>query len=228
MCPENRLLCEEIEFFTLPLYPASVFSLLSYSAMAKTSHLSSQTRGNLPYFLALLATALMAFVLNAEGRVWWCKWGDRSIYINQAWGSSHTSQHLFDPYTFTHVVHGILFFWLTGLIFRNLSGGWRFFIAIVVEAGWEIVENSSYVIRQYRENTASLDYFGDSVANSIGDVIACAAGFWIAVRIGWRRSVFLFILIEVGLLFWIRDSLLLNVVMLLYPLDWVKAWQSSI
>ena len=179
----------------------------------------------LPFYLSALATAAMALILSLEGRIWWCKFGDTSIYVHQAWGSSHTSQHFFDPYTFTHVLHGVLFFWLAGMIFKNLANDWRFVIAMVAEAGWELVENSNYVIQQYRENTASLDYFGDSVANSVGDVTACAAGFWVAVKIGWWRSLAFFVFIELALLIWIRDSLLLNVVMLICPLEWVKAWQ---
>jgi hypothetical protein len=181
----------------------------------------------LPVYWSVLATAAMALVLSLEGRIWWCKFGDARVYVNQAWGSSHTSQHFFDPYTFTHVLHGVLFFWIAGWLFERLDNRWRFLIAVIAEAGWEIVENSSYVIQQYRENTASLDYFGDSVANSVGDVLACSAGFWIAVRIGWWRSLAFFLVVEGALLFFIRDSLLLNVVMLVYPLDWVKAWQSA-
>lgn len=170
-------------------------------------------------------TAIMAIVLHFMGRVWWCKSGDAAIYVHQAWGSSHTSQHLFDPYTFTHILHGVLFFWLTGLIFSALAMQWRFLIAVVVEAAWEILENSPFIIEKYRENTASLDYFGDSIANSIGDVVACSFGFWIAYKVGWWRSLIFFVLTELMLLWWIRDSLLLNILMLIIPLDGVKTWQ---
>ncbi len=179
----------------------------------------------LPFGVSLAATAIMVAVLWMMGRVWWCTIGDWSIYIHQAWGSSHTSQHLFDPYSFTHVLHGVLFFWLSGLIFKRLPIEWRFAIAIVVEAAWEILENSPIIIEKYRENTASLEYFGDSIANSIGDVIACSLGFWIAYKVGWWRSLIFFVLTEFMLLFWIRDSLLLNIIMLLVPLDGVKSWQ---
>ena len=188
---------------------------------------ASKNSNWLPIYLGALVTAVMALVLSLEGRIWWCKFGDARIYVNQAWGCSHTSQHFFDQYTFTHELHGVLFFWLAGWLFENLGNRWRFLIALIAEAGWELVENSSYVIQQYRENTASRDYFGDSVANSVGDVLACAAGFWIAVRIGRWPSLAFFLAVEVALLVWIRDSLLLNVVMLVYPLEWVKAWQSA-
>ena len=169
--------------------------------------------------------ALMALVLRGQGRIWWCKSGDWAIYINQAWGSSHTSQHLLDPYSFTHLLHGIAFFWLTSLIFAKLNVGWRFSISILAEAAWEVFENSSFIIEKYRENTASLDYFGDSIANSVGDVLACSLGFWIAYKIGWWRSLAFFVAVEAVLLIWIRDSLMLNILMLIYPIDAIKQWQ---
>ena len=179
----------------------------------------------LPIALSVAATGSMVLLLYWQGRVWWCKFGDFAIYVNEAWNSSHTSQHLLDPYTFTHILHGILFFWIAGLVFSKLSMSWRFFIAIFVEAGWEVLENTNYIIDKYRANTASLDYFGDSIWNSVGDVLACAVGFWVAVKVGWWRSLIFFALVELGLLIWIRDSLLLNILMLLYPMDSVKDWQ---
>lgn len=179
----------------------------------------------LPIALSVAAMGLMVVLLYGQGRVWWCKFGDFAIYVNEAWNSSHTSQHLLDPYTFTHVLHGVLFFWIAGLVFSKLSMWWRFFIAIFVEAGWEVLENTNYIIEKYRANTASLDYFGDSIWNSVGDVLACAVGFWVAVKVGWWRSLIFFALVELGLLIWIRDSLLLNILMLLFPMDSVKDWQ---
>jgi hypothetical protein len=182
----------------------------------------------LPLILAITATVLMIVVLRVQGRIWWCKLGDYSIYVNQAWNSPHTSQHLFDPYTFTHVLHGVLFFWLTGSLFSKLSATWRFSIAVFAEAAWEILENSNFIIEIYRKNTASLDYFGDSIFNSVGDVLGCAVGFGIAYKLGWWKSLIFFLLVEIVLLWWIRDGLLLNILMLIYPLDSVKHWQMNI
>ena len=170
----------------------------------------------------------MAFVLWSQGRIWWCKSGDLAVYINQAWNSSHTSQHLFDPYTFTHVLHGVLAFWLAGVLLKRLDMQWRFVVAIVGEAAWEVLENSRYIIEKYRENTASLDYFGDSIMNSVGDLLACAIGFAIAVRLGVWRSLAFFVAVEVVLLLWIRDGLMLNILMLIYPLDAIKSWQMGV
>lgn len=178
-----------------------------------------------PWLLSIAVAALMAAILNFQGRIWWCALGDRAIYINDAWNSSHTSQHFLDPYTFTHILHGVSFFWLTSLIFSRLSGGWRFLIGVVAEAGWEILENSNYIIEKYRANTASLDYFGDSIANSVGDLAACAFGFWIAYKLGWWRSLIFFVAVELSLMIWIRDGLLLNILMLFYSSDAIKQWQ---
>ncbi len=181
----------------------------------------------LPVILSFGASVLMVMLLFLQGRIWWCKLGDYRIYVHEAWNSSHTSQHFLDPYTFTHVLHGVMFFWLVSLLFRRMKLVWQFFIAMTIEAAWEVAENTNAVIELYRQNTASLDYFGDSIFNSVGDVFACAAGFYIACKLGWKRSLFFFLLTEIVLLFWIRDSLLLNILMLIYPLDSIKSWQTG-
>ena len=179
----------------------------------------------LPLLSTVAVVGFMTFVLWSQGRIWWCKSGDLAVYINQAWNSSHTSQHLFDPYTFTHILHGVLAFWLAGVLLKRFDMRWRFVAAVVGEAAWEVLENSSYIIEKYRENTASLDYFGDSIMNSVGDVLACAIGFAIAAKLGRWKSLAFFVLVELALLIWIRDGLLLNILMLIYPMDWIKAWQ---
>jgi hypothetical protein len=182
----------------------------------------------IPWIISAAVLVSMTVILRFQERIWWCKLGDYAIYINEAWNSPHTSQHFLDPYTFTHILHGILFFWLASLIFYKLPPAWRFFIAIFVESAWEVLENSGYIIEKYRENTAALDYFGDSVSNSIGDVLACAVGFFIAHKLGWRRSIVFFILVEIILIFWIRDSLLINIIMLIHPFEAIKTWQMSV
>lgn len=186
------------------------------------------TADYLPWIISAAVLALMIIILRFQGRIWWCKYGDYAIYINEAWNSPHTSQHLLDPYAWTHILHGVLFFWLTLLIFRNLSPAWKFSISILAESSWEVLENSSYIIEKYRENTASLDYFGDSISNSIGDVLACAVGFIIAYKLGWRRSIIFFILVELVLIFRIRDSLLINIIMLIHPIEAIKTWQMGV
>jgi len=193
--------------------------------MESSYNIAPSKQSLLPLILTVAVTVLMVFLLYAQGRVWWCKLGDYAIYINEAWNNSHTSQHLFDPYTFTHILHGVMFFWLASVIFSRLTVNWQFLIAVSAEAAWEVFENSNFIIEKYRKNTASVDYFGDSILNSVGDLLAAAVGFWIAFKLSWRRALVFFFLIEIALLLWIRDSLLLNIVMLIYPLEAIKKWQ---
>jgi hypothetical protein len=108
-----------------------------------------------------------------------------------------------------------------------MSLGWRFVLTLAVEAGWEIVENTNYVINRYREATIAYDYLGDTVGNSVGDILSCLIGFYLARRIGFWGSLAVIAVIEVVMLFWIRDNLLLNIVMLIHPFDAVKQWQGG-
>lgn len=182
--------------------------------------------GHIPIAVAIAIFVAAGITLAVMGRVIWCKEGDLWPWSWDIW-TTHNSQHLVDPYAFTHVLHGILEFWLIGLVFYFLPLRWRFSIAILIESIWEVAENSPAIIERYRTVTLSLDYFGDSVANSLADIVACALGFWIAFKIGFVRSLLLFLATEAILIAWIRDSLLLNIVMLLYPIEAIKAWQMS-
>lgn len=177
---------------------------------------------------AITITLLILFVtLHLQGRLWFCKCGRVYLWVSDAWSSS-TSQHLFDPYSFTHLLHGFVFCWLIVLIFPRLHCKWQLWLAIAIESAWEIVENSRFIIERYREATAALGYYGDTIINSFGDVVSCGIGFAIARSLGFTRSLIVFLLIEAVLIFWIRDSLLLNILMLLYPLDIVRKWQIGI
>lgn len=166
-------------------------------------------------------------ILAIQGRVVWCEAGDLWPW---SWTiiSRHNSQHIIDPYSFTHILHGILEFWLIGLVFYKLPMAWRFVIAIFIESSWEVVENTSYIINRYREATLSLDYFGDSITNSLADIVCCGLGFMIAKKIGSWWSLALFIATETILILTIRDSLILNIIMLIYPLDAIKGWQTGV
>jgi len=169
-----------------------------------------------PWLAVVAVLAAAAFELRRQGRLWFCSCGRLLPWVGDAW-SSDTSQHLFDPYSFTHVLHGFAFCGLLALLLRRTGWRWRLFLAVACEAAWEVIENTEFVINRYREATAALGYNGDTVVNSLGDVIACAAGFLLARRLGALRTLIVFALTEVVLLFWIRDSLLLNILLLIYP-----------
>lgn len=169
-------------------------------------------------------TAAMVLVVRIEGRRWWCACGGLSPWSGDVW-SSHNSQHLFDPYSFTHALHGVVFCGLLSWGCPRFLPAWRLCLAVALEGLWEILENSNLIIQRYREATISLDYLGDSVINSVGDLISCGLGFVLARWLGLRCSVIVFLLTEAMLLLWIKDDLFLNVVMLIYPLEIIKAWQ---
>ena len=175
--------------------------------------------------LSTIAVSIaMAIILYLMGQPLWCKCGGLSPWSWDIW-SSHNSQHLVDPYFFTHVLHGVV---LCGLLYwlpRSVSESSRFLTAVVLEAGWEILENSPAIIERYRAATISKDYFGDSIMNSAGDLIACIVGYLLARRLGFRNSIVFFLLTELILLLTIRDSLLLNVLMLVWPVEAIKWWQ---
>jgi hypothetical protein len=171
----------------------------------------------------LAATAL---VVRLEGRLWLCACGRLLPWVGDAW-SADTSQHLFDPYSFTHVLHGFAFAGLLALALPRVGRRWRLVLAVALEAAWEVIENTDFVINRYREATAALGYNGDTVVNSLGDVAACALGFLLARRLGALKSLLVFALTEAVLLFWIRDSLLLNILLLIYPSESLRAWQAG-
>lgn len=175
-------------------------------------------------FAGVLAATAVA--LRLEGRLWFCACGRLLPWVGDAW-SPDTSQHLFDPYSFTHVLHGFAFAGLLALIWPRARRRWQLLAAVALEAAWEVVENTEYVVNRYREATAALGYAGDTVVNSLGDVVACALGFSLARRLGTVRTLLVFLLTEAVLLLWIRDSLLLNILLLVYPSETLRAWQAG-
>lgn len=179
-----------------------------------------------PWLAAAAVLAFAAVVLRLEGRLWFCACGRLLPWVGSAW-SADTSQHLFDPYSFTHVLHGFAFCGLLALALPRVGLCWRLVLAVAAEAAWEVIENTEYIVNRYREATAALGYAGDTVVNSLGDIAACAAGFLVARRLGAPRTLLLFAATEVLLLFWIRDSLLLNILLLLYPSETLRAWQAG-
>jgi hypothetical protein len=177
--------------------------------------------------LAMAMVVATGAVLLVMGRVPICACGYVKLW-HPAASSPETSQHVADPYTFSHVLHGLVFYALLWRVAPGMSLGRRFLLAVGLEAGWELIENSSLVIERYRSQTMALNYYGDSVVNSLADILAMAAGFVLARLAPVWLSVVLFFGIEIAMVLLFRDNLTLNVLMLLYPLEGIKAWQQSI
>jgi hypothetical protein len=212
---------------------------------------------------SFLVVVGVVVAMRFEGRVWCCDCDSPwTVWKGDVW-TSHCSQHVLDPYSFTHFTHGLIFCVVLGWVAKLLdkwgasrataslpseavpgdtraehglsrkpSRGtwtfpvhWRFFASVLLASAWEVAENSPFVINRYRAATMSLDYLGDSVTNAVADVVCCGVGFWVSRRIGVRMSMALLVAIEIGLLVTTRDNLTLNVLMLVSPVESVKAWQ---
>lgn len=174
--------------------------------------------------IAMLAFAIV--YLRWQGRVWWCEqrdWSPIAFVVN----SPHNSQHLLDAYSLSHALHGILFFGLFWLFRNRMSIHWRLVAAMSVEVLWELMENSPIIIDRYRTATMALGYEGDSIVNSLGDVVSFLVGYIVARRVGLWWSIAGFIVVELTMLWLIRDNLALNVLMLLWPIDAIRKWQGG-
>ena len=180
------------------------------------------TRGSVAASLGVLV--VMALGLYGMSRGLWCRGGGLSPWSWDIW-SMHNSQHLLDPYSFTHMQHGVLAYALLWVVFRSRWPALRFVLAVTGEAAWEIFENTNFVIESYRESTMALNYYGDSILNSVADVAAFVLGYTAASLAATWVSAVAFLGVEAVLLLTIRDNLALNILMLLHPVEAIKGWQ---
>lgn len=181
------------------------------------------------YILAAIAVlALFALALYLMGQVLICKCGYVKLWHGVV-SSSENSQHLSDWYTFSHIIHGFVFYWIFWRLGKKRGWplGLQFLLALLVEVGWELFENTDFIINRYRETTISLDYYGDSVVNSVSDVLMMILGFFMAWRLAVWLVIALAILMELVVGLYIRDNLALNIIMLIYPLEFILKWQGG-
>ncbi len=179
-----------------------------------------------PAAVAVAIVIAAAAALYAMGHVLICTCGTVKLWHGVV-NSSENSQHITDWYTFSHIIHGFIFYAIALWAMPNASFSQRLVAAIACEAGWEILENTPMVIDRYRAATIALSYYGDSVVNSISDIGAMVLGFVMARRLPVAATVALAVTMELATLYIIRDNLALNVLMLVYPIDAVKAWQAA-
>ena len=175
-------------------------------------------------FIGIGLIALQALVLYLLGQPAICECGTIKLWVDNAL-SSDMSQHLFDWYTFSHIIHGFIFYAVLTLSFPRMSMGTRLLFAMGIEIAWEIAENTPWVINAYREQALAQGYVGDSIINSVLDTFAMMFGFFFARRMPIAVTIGLAVLFEVAVALVIRDNLTLNVLNFIYQFDFISEWQ---
>ncbi len=196
------------------------------SLKEKRAALREALRDPKPWSALFGMLVLMVIGLRSQGRLWIAASGQIRLWVSDTF-SSENSQHISDPYSFSHMQHGLVFFFVLLWAMPRASLAWRFVASATMEAAWEMLENSAFIIDRYRSGTAAVGYVGDTILNSVSDVACCTTGFLIAYLLGAKRTVALFVVVEVAMVIAIRDSLLINVIMLIHPIPALRAWQAS-
>ena len=168
--------------------------------------------------LAVIEASMGRLPLGPDGKFGWWE-GDVH--------SRENSQRVADAYSFSHIIHGMAFYGLLWLVARRLRVTTRFAIAVAIEAGWELLENSPIIINRYREATIALGYVGDSILNSTSDLLMMSIGYFLAGKLPVRVTLAAVLIMEIGCAVWVRDNLTLNIIMLIHPIEAIKAWQSA-
>lgn len=181
-------------------------------------------RITLPVIVGMMMA--QALVLHLLGRVWICSCGTIRFWVGDIW-SSELSQQLFDWYTPSHVVHGILFYGLLRLVLPRAPVLVRLAIAVGIEVSWEIAENSPWVIEAYRQQALAAGYTGDSILNSLFDTVAMMTGFTLARWLPWKATVVLVLVLEIAVGALVRDNLTLNILNFVHRFPAIEAWQKG-